>query len=303
MDDRRSATQPEDILAPHAGRRRLFAFAASIAAHALTILAIGYFAAPVVRPRTNWIILHVGDPGTGADTKPRASGRGAALARLEAPKSARTESNRARPKAPALRHIARANPPSHPHKRPPHRTLARNETLPANRAALDGRAPDRAVRKTVVANVSSTPNPVRAASVDGAGGLPDARPPSQAIGGASAGNGNAGRGLDGHGSGTGAGTTSAYARYGENPVPEYPDEARRNNEQGTVLLRVLVDIDGSVKRVEIAQSSGFAILDDAARETVIERWRFVPARRGGIAVKSWVRIPIRFALTEADASF
>ena len=57
-----------------------------------------------------------------------------------------------------------------------------------------------------------------------------------------------------------------------------------------------------MKRVEIAHSSGFELLDDAARETVLRRWRFVPARAGGIAVKSWVRVPIRFALTEADSA-
>lgn len=103
--------------------------------------------------------------------------------------------------------------------------------------------------------------------------------------------------------GRGGGWSDAHASYGENPVPRYPREARLLDEQGTVLLRVEVAPDGSVKRVEIAHSSGFDLLDEAAVETVSARWRFVPARRNGVAVQSWVRVPIRFALKEASADF
>ena len=91
----------------------------------------------------------------------------------------------------------------------------------------------------------------------------------------------------------------AYPRYGENPPPFYPERARRKNEEGTVLLRVMVAADGSVARVEVAHSSGSDALDDAALETVRGRWRFVPAERGGVKVASWVLVPIRFALEEA----
>ncbi len=294
MDDRRSATKPpENLSPPHAGRRRILAFAASIAAHALAIAAIAYFAAPVVRPHTDWIILRVGNPGIGHDMNPGASGHGAALARLEAPKS-----NPAEIKTPPRHKIARAHPRTHLRKRPTHPVLAHKERLPANRASLGGMKPNPVARKTVVAKV---PNPPAAS--DNAARDSGATKPASQTGGVPAGMGNGigGYGLDDRGSGVGAGMSSAYARYGENPAPEYPDEARRSNEQGTVLLRVLVDIDGSVKQVEIAHSSGFGILDDAARETVLRRWRFVPARASGVAVKSWIRVPIRFALTEADS--
>jgi protein TonB len=65
-------------------------------------------------------------------------------------------------------------------------------------------------------------------------------------------------------------------------------------------MRVLVGIDGIVQHAEIAESSGFDALDDAAIETVRRRWRFVPARRAGTAIESWVLVPIRFALKEAN---
>ena len=93
----------------------------------------------------------------------------------------------------------------------------------------------------------------------------------------------------------------AHADYASNPPPVYPAIARRRAQQGTVTVRVLVGADGSVERAEISDSSGFDSLDDAALETVRSRWRFVPARHGGIAVESWVLVPIRFALLEANA--
>jgi protein TonB len=63
-----------------------------------------------------------------------------------------------------------------------------------------------------------------------------------------------------------------------------------------VVVRVRVRPDGSVAEAELAQSSGSALLDESALRTVRESWRFVPARRDGTAVESWVEVPIRFVL-------
>lgn len=104
------------------------------------------------------------------------------------------------------------------------------------------------------------------------------------------------------GAGGSGGSQEAHAAYGATPAPEYPIDARRMEQQGVVTLRVLVSADGSTKRVEVARSSGFQLLDNVALDTVRERWRFIPAMRDGVAVESWVMVPIRFALTEADAS-
>jgi len=101
---------------------------------------------------------------------------------------------------------------------------------------------------------------------------------------------------------TGAGAggdVAGYARYGKNPEPPYPQEARRAHEEGTVLLRVLVRPDGGVAAVELVQSSGYRTLDDSALRTVREHWTFVPARLNGVQVESWVKVPIRFVLHNA----
>ena len=106
----------------------------------------------------------------------------------------------------------------------------------------------------------------------------------------------------GQGDFAGPGDGGAHAEYGAEPAPYYPTSARRSNEQGEVILRVLVAADGSVKRVEISQSTGFEQLDDSAIETVSHKWRFEPAHRMGAKVESWVIVPIRFRLSAANAS-
>ncbi len=86
------------------------------------------------------------------------------------------------------------------------------------------------------------------------------------------------------------------AGYLANPAPSYPPLSRRNGEQGTVRLNVLVNPDGSVARLELAQSSGHPRLDRSALETVQARWTFEPARQGGKPVAAWVIVPIQFIL-------
>jgi protein TonB len=80
-----------------------------------------------------------------------------------------------------------------------------------------------------------------------------------------------------------------------NPKPPYPLAARRNRAQGRVVLSVQVSAGGASGAVLLKHSSGHAILDNAALQTV-RRWRFIPARRGDAPVESWVDVPIIFRL-------
>jgi protein TonB len=88
---------------------------------------------------------------------------------------------------------------------------------------------------------------------------------------------------------------SLDAAYLQNPPPAYPLMSKRRGEQGTVVLRVLVDAEGGAERVQVRTSSGHERLDQAAHDAV-HRWRFVPARQGERAVAAWVLVPITFAM-------
>ena len=88
---------------------------------------------------------------------------------------------------------------------------------------------------------------------------------------------------------------SSDADYLQNPKPAYPSISRRLNEQGKSTVRVLIGADGQPQRAEIAKSSGFSRLDDAAMATVM-RWRYVPGKRGGVAEAMWFNVPINWIL-------
>lgn len=81
-----------------------------------------------------------------------------------------------------------------------------------------------------------------------------------------------------------------------NAAPKYPMEARRRKQQGTVRLRVVVSIEGRVRDISVARSSGFDSLDEAALAAVA-RWRFTPAVRAGEPIEGVGYVPIPFRLT------
>ena len=90
--------------------------------------------------------------------------------------------------------------------------------------------------------------------------------------------------------------TEAIPLYRDNPAPAYPVLARKRGYEGTVILEVFVNRNGRVGDLKIHQSSGQAILDEAALASV-KGWQFNPGKKGDTAIDMWVRVPIRFNLT------
>jgi len=79
------------------------------------------------------------------------------------------------------------------------------------------------------------------------------------------------------------------------PAPRYPPASRRAREEGEVLVRVLIDVDGRPSELRILRSSGHARLDDAAVEAV-RAALFRPYVAAGRARAAYVRVPVEFAL-------
>jgi protein TonB len=80
-----------------------------------------------------------------------------------------------------------------------------------------------------------------------------------------------------------------------NPKPAYPLAARRRGVEGRVLVSAHVHADGSCAEVRLKRSSGHVLLDESALDAV-RRWRFLPARRAGAPIDSWVDVPVSFRL-------
>lgn len=84
--------------------------------------------------------------------------------------------------------------------------------------------------------------------------------------------------------------------YAVAPAPDYPREAIRRELEGTVLLQILVDVDGKPLDVRVHGSSGHRILDQAAVRHVLRHWTFRPATQDGRAVQAIGIVPIDFTL-------
>jgi protein TonB len=81
-----------------------------------------------------------------------------------------------------------------------------------------------------------------------------------------------------------------------NRAPTYPEVARRRGEQGRVMLRVSVSPDGMPLEVAVMGTSGHPSLD-AAAQSAVRQWRFIPATQAGRTVAAVAEVPIRFQLS------
>jgi TonB family protein len=77
------------------------------------------------------------------------------------------------------------------------------------------------------------------------------------------------------------------------PQPRYPPAARRLNKQADVQLRLLVDENGDVARIErVGDSFGFGF--EEAAEAAARKTEWVAATKLGVRVKMWVDLKISF---------
>jgi len=87
----------------------------------------------------------------------------------------------------------------------------------------------------------------------------------------------------------------AFPDYNINPKPKYPMIARKRGYEGVVLLKVLVLESGEVGDLVLQKDSGYQVLNEAAVEAV-QNWIFIPAKKNGKAMSSWVTVPVKFQL-------
>ncbi|HVK38758.1 MAG TPA: energy transducer TonB [Candidatus Kapabacteria bacterium] len=77
-------------------------------------------------------------------------------------------------------------------------------------------------------------------------------------------------------------------------ILRYPEVARSQGVEGTVVVRVLVDELGIARRYRIEKTAN-TILNQAALDAIFST-RFRPGTRDGSPVRSWVTVPVTFSL-------
>lgn len=93
---------------------------------------------------------------------------------------------------------------------------------------------------------------------------------------------------------------SADLEYNARIPPKYPVDAVRSQQQGTVILDVLVGVDGHPRHIAVHAADGVAPSLVKAASTTAMQWRFNPAMRDGKPIESHARVPVRFSLSIID---
>jgi len=72
-------------------------------------------------------------------------------------------------------------------------------------------------------------------------------------------------------------------------VAPYPEEARDRGQVGRTILRLMIDKYGFARQADVVVSSGYAILDQAAIDSIKDRWRWEPppteCRENGVVLR------------------
>ena len=76
--------------------------------------------------------------------------------------------------------------------------------------------------------------------------------------------------------------------------PEYTPEMKENQVEGKVKARVLVDIDGLVKKIVILKDLGFGTKEESIK--AIQRMKFEPGFLAGEPVAIWIPLTFNFKL-------
>jgi len=76
--------------------------------------------------------------------------------------------------------------------------------------------------------------------------------------------------------------------------PEYSEEARKAKYSGTVLLQLIVDVDGRAKNIKVMKGVGLG-LDEKAIEAV-QKWKFLPGKKNGTPVPVYATVEVNFRL-------
>ena len=80
----------------------------------------------------------------------------------------------------------------------------------------------------------------------------------------------------------------------EHVAPVYPAAARAARQTGSIEIHALIDIDGTLKDLEIVKG-GSKLLEDSALEAA-RKWRYEPYKCGGVPVEVETTMSINFSL-------
>ncbi len=78
------------------------------------------------------------------------------------------------------------------------------------------------------------------------------------------------------------------------PDPDYPDKERKARHKGTVLVDLVVGVDGLPRDLKISRTLSKDF--DRAAMDAVKKWKFSPATKGGNPVAAEIMVEVTFNL-------
>ena len=78
--------------------------------------------------------------------------------------------------------------------------------------------------------------------------------------------------------------------------PVYPKDAKRAEKEGTVTLLATIGTDGKAKDITALTTLGFGL--EEAAIAALKKFKFIPAKKDGVATELEVKIPFEFTLED-----
>jgi protein TonB len=89
--------------------------------------------------------------------------------------------------------------------------------------------------------------------------------------------------------------TKLEVTYRPDPQNYYPEQARRDGQEGRAQVKICINTSGKVESAEVTTTSGFPLLDEAAVK-VGKAMRFKPPTQEGKPVSTCPTLPVKFQL-------
>ena len=84
-------------------------------------------------------------------------------------------------------------------------------------------------------------------------------------------------------------------------MPLYPEEARAQQVEGKVVLKVVVRSDGTPGDITISKATPREMGFEAAAKKAVREWRWNPATKNGQPVTVYYMVVINFTLDETSS--
>jgi len=92
--------------------------------------------------------------------------------------------------------------------------------------------------------------------------------------------------------------TMSEPRLVHKVAPVYPEDAKKEGVQGTVILDAVISKDGSVSETRLQEDADPRLVE--AARTAVEQWRYEPVRdERGEPLEVLFTVTIRFALSDS----